>query len=173
VIALTILMLIPIAAFEQPGKAAIGALRSLGARRMSTEEYNRRVHDDIGAIFSLRLRFEAPEDHGVYVYAPSGGMPFGYSLERSGNNIRWVTGNSTLNGTDSPGFLYLRNQFGDGWLFLPARAALEWEVVVDSTNAGHEDARSIFVKQREDESPREVTSTWFATPTGDPIGDQH
>lgn len=166
-IALVMPMLVPFSVVGQVDKAnvsAIGVLRTLGSRKMGTREYNRRVHDNIGAVFALRLRYEAPVDHGIYVYAPNGSMPFGYSLERTGESVHWITGKSTDERSKSPGFARLRNQFGDGWLFLPAGSALEWDVVVVRTNPGCQDSKSIFVKKRTEDEPLEVFSTWFTTP---------
>jgi hypothetical protein len=140
-----------------------GLLRVLSVRRMSTDEYKRRVHDDIGAIFSLRLRYDAPSDHSIYVYAPNGSIPIGYTLERSGMKARWLTGLGGGDGSQSPGFKKLEDQSGKGWLLLPAQTALEWEIEVDTTNPGQEEAKSVFVKRSHDAAPEELTSPWFST----------
>lgn len=143
-----------------------GRLRVLKVRRMTTEEYKRRVHDDITAIFALRLRYEAPLEHGVYIYAPNGAIPFGYSLERNGNMIRWVVGAGGGDDTRSPGVERLEMQLGKCWLYLPARTALEWETEIDPTREGYQDSKSMFVRETLRAAPSEIISDWFSTSEG-------
>jgi hypothetical protein len=141
----------------------LGRLRVLNVRLMSAEEYKRRVVDYIGATYTVRLRFEAPADRGVYVYAPNIVEPIGYSLERTGSAIRWLVGTEGLDDSRSPGFPHLEKAFGKGWLFLPAQAALEWEAEIEPIANGKEDAKSVFVREGLTASPRELISDWYST----------
>lgn len=140
-----------------------GALKVLSVRKMTEEEYKRRVHDDIGATYTVRLRYEAPATRGIYVYAPNGAVPLGYSLEKSGATVRWLVGAGGGDGSHSPGVQRLEDQMGKGWLFLTAQSALEWEVEVDPTAIGKEDAASVFTRETLTGMPKELVSDWFST----------
>jgi hypothetical protein len=133
---------------------------------MNEAEYKRRVTDNIGALYSIRLRFDSPAEHGIYIYAPNANFPLGYSLEQKDGVTRWITGSGGGDGSKSPGFEHLEAMAGQGWLFVPMHAAIEWDVDVNPTPAGSESAKSVFVKRTSNGKASEVTSTWFNTITG-------
>jgi hypothetical protein len=149
----------------QPGQtqSPAGDLRILSVRKMTDAEFRRRVHDAIGAVYTVRLRYESPAERGAYIYAPNGSVPIGYSLERRGAATHWLVGVGGGDSSRSPGFDHLEEMSGHGWLFLPAQSAIEWEIEVYPTSVTCEDGKSVFVKSRGNSTPIEVVSSWFST----------
>ena len=143
----------------------LGTLKMLSSRLMGEKEYGLRAGDYFGATISVRMRFEAPLDHGVYVYTRDNISPIGYNLERTGSVTRWAVGIGGGDSSRSPGFDRIEKELGSGagWIYLQARSAIEWEMVSVPTAAGTEDARSIFVRESKLGHPVEVISPWFTT----------
>jgi hypothetical protein len=130
---------------------------------MSDLEYKSRVRDAVGETYSVRLRFQSPMDHGVYIYAPNASFPLGYSLERNGSVVRWIIGAGGGDDSKSPGLEHLEGMAGKGWLFVPRGGAIEWDIESFPTKSGFEEARSVFVKRSSDGEALELLSSWFKT----------
>ena len=137
-----------------------GTLRVLGVREMSQEEYDRRIVDYIGATHSVRFRYEAPIDHGIYIFVLDGMRPEGYHFVRTGPTVRCL---SSKGDSHSPGFKKLEEELGGTWLFLPAQSAIEWEVETEPTSAGEEFASSFFVRKKSGDAAIEFISPWFVS----------
>jgi hypothetical protein len=135
----------------------------LSARSMTEEERTRWSKDYLGADSFIRLRIEVLAERGVQVLAPGNGSPLGYTLDRFGGKVVWSGTHSGEDRSKSPGAGRLIKEFGEGWLTLPARSAYEWEFVAESTEPGHEEAASIFVRQSSGAEPLEVISPWYTT----------
>ena len=143
----------------------LGTFKMLSVRLMEEKEYRLRAGDYFGATCSVRMRYEAPLDHGVYVYTRDNISPIGYNLKRTGSVVRWVVGIGGGDPSRSPGFdrIYKELDSGAGWIYLQARSAIEWEVISEPTAAGTEKAVSIFVRGSKVGDPVEVISPWFTT----------
>jgi hypothetical protein len=142
-----------------------GTLRELNVRRMNDEDYKRRGQDVIGDGYTVRLRYEAPFDHGIFLFTLNEMDPQGYLLERKGTTIRWIVGVGGKDGSHSPGIKGLEQDTAGagGWLYLSAHSAIEWEIFVWPTSPGTEFARSVFVREGNSGHPVEVISPWLAT----------
>jgi hypothetical protein len=139
----------------------LGSLRVLTVHRLSNAEQKAQPLDYIGANKRIRLRFEAPKRNSVYLYAPSECPPEGYVLERKDGKIIWLASLRKEDPSMSPGFADLKSQLGDGWIFLPASAAIEWDVDTEPTPDGIQRARSVFVIKKKGQPGTEVLSNWF------------
>jgi len=127
---------------------------------MSDAEYANRVKDYIGATHLVRLRFEAPSDRNVFLYAPYCGKPSGYVLERTAGSVKWLAANPGADSSKSPGFKQLEGGTGSCWLLMTSGSAYEWEEETEP-RAPIEEARSIFVKGGRDQEPVELISAWY------------
>jgi hypothetical protein len=127
---------------------------------MNEAEYSRRIKDNIGATFVVRLRFEAPTDRSVFVYAPYCGKPMGYTLERKTGRVRWLGASPNEDASKSPGFKKIELQTGSCWLLMTQTAAYEWETEIEPV-AGVEEAKSVFVKIDKNGEPLELVSPWY------------
>ncbi len=147
-------------AVSPKGENLLGVVKVVSVRKMTADEYAKRVTDYIGATHVVRLRFEAPGDRNVFLYAPYCGKPSGYVLERSAGKVTWL---AVVRGEDrskSPGFKRLEVETGSCWLLMTAGAAYEWEEETEP-RAPTEEARSVFVKGSKDQEPVELISGWY------------
>lgn len=142
------------------GQKSLGILRVISVRKMTGDEYARRVVDNIGATHLVRFRFEAPRDRNVFLYAPYCGIPTGYVLERSAGKVAWLAAIRGEDPSKSPGFKRLEIQTGSCWLLMTAGAAYEWEEET-VPRAPIEEARSVFVKGAKNQEPEELISAWY------------
>jgi hypothetical protein len=142
------------------GENLLGVVKVLSVRKMTGKEYAKRVSDYIGATHVVRLRFEAPIDKNVFLYAPYCGKPSGYVLERSAGKVTWLAALRGENPSKSPGFKRLEAETSSCWLLMMAGAAYEWETETEP-RAPTEEARSIFVKAGKDQEPVELISAWY------------
>ena len=150
---------------QPPGKETGPVLRVLSVRKMTPEEYSRRVDDNIGAEYSVRLRLEASTNRGLYVFVPEYGQPFMCALERRGNKVRWLAAPRGMDETKSPGFDRLTARITPAWILLPPSGAYEWEIETHPTPPSTEEAWCIFVKGGKKKDPVELISTWYKTPS--------
>ena len=153
-----------------PDKQTGAVLRILSVRKMTPKEYSRRVQDDIGADYSLRLRLEAPVNTSVYVFAPDCGQPLVSVLERQAGKLRWLTASPREDQSKSPGFERKTAGFPPCWIRLSPAAAYEWAEEVTQTSADTEEARSVYVKSGRNGKPVELISGWFTTEAADKGG---
>lgn len=140
--------------------SSLGNLKVISVRKMTADEYARRIKDYIGATHVVRLRFEAPTDRNVFLYAPYCGKPAGYVLEQTAGKVRWLAANPGEDPSKSPGFKRVEVEVGSCWLLMTAGAAYEWEVETEP-RAPTEEARSIFVRETKTQQPVEVISAWY------------
>jgi hypothetical protein len=145
----------------------LGTLQVVSIRKIADHDPNAKNSDYIGASTRVRLRFEAPKATNVYLYAPAECPPEGYVLERKGGHTIWLASLRKADPSASPGFADLKSQLGVGWIFLPAGAAIEWDIDTEPTPAGVQRARSVFVAKQRDSIGTEVLSDWFATSPSD------
>lgn len=143
----------------------LGVLKVISVRKMTDEEYTKRVSDYVGATHIVRLRFEAPKDRIVWLYAPYCGKPSGYVLERSEGKIRWLAAVRGEDPSKSPGFKQLEAETGSCWLLMTEGAAYEWETETEP-RAPIEEARSVFVKGGKNQEPQELISAWYIVSKG-------
>jgi hypothetical protein len=141
----------------EKGDGSLGVLKILSIRKITEEEAPRLVKDFLGATHVVRLRFDAPRDKHVYLYATFCGGPDGYVLMRKAGEIWWVT---IPKASKSPGFKKQEIKEAACWLRMEARSSIEWEIVTQSL-APIEEARSVFVKSREKDDPVELISPWY------------
>src|SRR5580704_11615660 len=97
---------------QTDSKKPLGILKVLSVRKMTSEEYSRRITDRIAAAYIVRYRYEAPEEDGVYLFSPNLGPPIGFGLERKKGVVK---GGGVPPGGDSsksPGFKRLESLFG-------------------------------------------------------------
>jgi hypothetical protein len=151
-------------ALGESGAQQVGHLKVLSVRSVSDEERRHRVPDYMGNAILAVLRYESPADSGVFIYEPTVSAPTGYTLKRTGKFVRWIAIDSPEEFDKSPGLLKLKNKLGDGWIYLPPHAAIEWEFLTIPLSPDEESAKSIFVRRRADNSPNEVISEWFRLP---------
>lgn len=143
----------------------LGVVKVVSVRKMTDGEYAKRVSDYIGATHVVRLRFEAPGDRNVFLYAPYCGKPSGYVLERSAGKVTWLAAVRGEDPSRSPGFKPLEVQTGSCWLLMTVGAAYEWEEETEP-RAPTEEARSVFLKGGKDQEPVEVISAWYTVSKG-------
>ncbi|MGA3316522.1 MAG: hypothetical protein ABSC64_08785 [Candidatus Korobacteraceae bacterium] len=141
----------------------LGVLRVVSIQKIGDNDPQRERSDYLGANVRIRLRFEAPRESSIYVYAPAECPPEGYVLERKNGVTVWLASLKKGNASVSPGFADLKSELGDGWIFLPPGAAMEWNVDTEPTPVGVQRARSVFVSKRKGSAATEVLSEWFET----------
>jgi len=155
---------LPLALWAQAGTpssdGSLGVLKVISVRKMTSEEYARRVSDYMGATHVVRLRFEAPTNRSVFLYAPYCGKPAGYVLERNEGKVRWLAANPGEDSSKSPGFRRLEGETGSCWLLMTAGAAYEWEEETEP-RAPVEEARSVFLTGSKGQEPTELISPWY------------
>ena len=145
------------------GQAPLGRLKPVSIRKMTSDEYTKRLSQHIGTRYIIRLRLEVSGDKGLYVLAsgPKGTPPLGYALERRRNNIVWLDGASGTDHLKCPGVDRLTKRLGARWLWLPPAAAYEWEVEAEASRAGIDESRSVFVRQNMKRAPFELIASWY------------
>jgi hypothetical protein len=146
----------------QPGK--LGHLLVLRVANVNDDDGSAKVSDYLGAKLRVRFRYQAPEDKNVYLYAPPACPPEGYVLDKTKGDTFWLAATPQKRHRESPGFAVLRSQLGEGWVYMPKRSAIEWDVDMEEPPSGVQRARSVFVSEDRGKTAWEIVSSWL---TGD------
>ena len=151
---------------QTDSKRSLGVLKILSVRKMTGEEYARRITDRIAATYLVRYRYEAPAENGIYLFSPNYGPPMGNGLQRTKGVIKWSWVAPGGDSSKDPGFKRVEQLLGSGWILLTPTAAIEWEGDAEPTGDS-EVATCLFVKTEFRGEPSEVLSPWFRIPTVD------
>lgn len=157
-------------AIAQPADRHKGiSLEVLSVRVLSPEEAAKRSPDYFGPNVAVRMRLSSKKS--IHYYALSSSfVPFGYQVAISNGETKWFGYNKWQ--TKSPGFKKLAEKIGatenGHWLLLYARTAVEWEELASTHDYGETHAFTIFIKDKEHSTPREIISAQFLVPKEKP-----
>ena len=145
------------------GQSPPATLKVTGIRKMTEAEYTKRISEQIGTKYIVGFRLEVSGQQGIYVLSagPIGAPPLGYAFTRIAGNIIWQEGDKGRGHSTSLGVDKLTKTLGARWTWLPASSAYEWEVEAESSTAGVDESRSVFVRTGMKNSPTELFSTWY------------
>ena len=153
------------AAAQNTNQASGVSLEILSVRVLSPEEAARRSPDYIGPNVAVRLRLSSKK--GVHYYALSSSfIPLGYEVTITNGETRWFWYQKMR--TESPGFNELANLVPGHWLILHPGTAIEWEKLASTHDYGETHAFTIFIKDKEHSTPREIISAQFLVPKEKP-----
>ena len=157
------------AAAQNTKQASDVSLEILSVRVLSPAEAARRSPDYFGPNVAVRMRLSSKKS--IHYYALSSSfVPFGYQVAISNGKTRWFGYNKWQ--TKSPGFKKLAEKIGatenGHWLRLYARTAVEWEELASTHDYGETHAFTIFIKDKEHSTPREIISAQFLVPKEKP-----
>ncbi len=128
------------------------------------ESHRRSPPDVIGWDHSVRLRLTT-SDTPVLVLVPSEPTvlaPLGYSVLIEGDRLKWRSFSAAGGIAEvSPGIECLLRDGPTQWIVLAPFSALEWEKVTAVDGAVQNQAYTIFIKQRVQGDPVEISSTAF------------
>lgn len=137
----------------------------LSVRVLSSAEAAKRSPDYIGPNVAVRLRLSSKK--GVHYYALSSSfIPLGYEVTITNGETRWFWYQKMR--TESPGFNELANLVPGHWLILHPGTAIEWEKLASTHDYGETHAFTIFIKDKEHSTPREIISAQFLVPKEKP-----
>jgi hypothetical protein len=142
-------------------------------RVLSAEESMKRSPSDVfGLNLVIRLRLSCSE-RGLYFYAakdPVSVVPRGHDVKLTENGIVWRHGLPVGNEQRTSPGIEMLNSIGPGeWVWLPAHTTVEWEKLDSTTQVLEMRAYTIFIKERRDDTPREILSDSFEVPTTPPL----
>jgi hypothetical protein len=120
--------------------------------------------DYIGPNVAVRLRLSS-SDRGIYFLAPPKTIsPLGHQVKIVDKGIIWVHGSIRGEESDSsPGLERLMDSLCE-WLCLPPYSAVEWVEYDITKSVVEKHALSIFIKEGQNEQPREIISESYDCP---------
>jgi hypothetical protein len=140
-------------------------LEVISVRELSAEDSRRRSPPDVlGYDATVRLRLST-EDRGVWFLvsdAPLVVEPRGYTVCMDGEKVTWRFGGPQGEpAPKSPGIERLSAARPTRWVVLPSHSSIEWEVLDSSSQTPERRGFTVFVKEKEGDSPMEIVSTPF------------
>jgi hypothetical protein len=145
----------------------------ISVRVLNDKETAERTVDYISLkpLVVVRLRLSVGSS-GLYLYAFSGGIsPVRYQVKWVGGKLVWLYGKPEENEHPaSPGLEKATHRIPAVWLVLSGheRPALEWEELDSTAQAGEKHAFTVFIKERENDRPKEIISESYVVPSVPP-----